>query len=370
MVDRSGLNTVILDRLPENRSGEKLVFGFDGYIDQVREIVDERQDRASYSRLRNLHELGDQISTAAAEERSILMEWVRSEKRTGGHACHVPRALEQFGYRVTMYGMYGKPPKEIFVDEFRHSEIRSIGEPSYVDAIDLEDGKFMLTDSGDVQSLDWDTLISEVDFDRLADDLDGAALLGMGYWAEISDMISIFDGLADELFPTLSSPPEHVLIDPSDVGKRPTSEIRSGKDALRKIDRISPVTMSANRFETKAIADSLTYDGSDRSDPAAIAREQLGITRFISHEKTQSILTSESESVRMGIPKTDEPVLSTGAGDHFNAGVVIGLIHDLSPEEIVALGNAVAGCFVRQGKSPSHENVRAFLDSYNIQNWI
>jgi fructose-1-phosphate kinase PfkB-like protein len=127
--------------------------------------------------------------------------------------------------------------------------------------------------------------------------------------------------------------------------------------------------MSANRFETNAITDSLTCDGSDRSDPAAIAREQLGITRFISHEKTQSILTPESESVRMGIPKTDEPVLSIGAGDQFNAGMVIVLIHYLSPEETVALGNAVAGCFVRQGKSLSRENLQAFLNSYNIQNW-
>lgn len=71
----------------------------------------------------------------------------------------------------------------------------------------------------------------------------------------------------------------------------------------------------------------------------------------------------------MGIPKTDEPVLSIGAGDQFNAGMVIVLIHYLSPEETVALGNAVAGCFVRQGKSLSRENLQAFLNSYNIQNW-
>jgi hypothetical protein len=66
---------------------------------------------------------------------------------------------------------------EIFVDEFWRSEIGSIGELSYVDAIDLEDGKLVLTDSGDVRSLNWDALISEVNFDRFADDLDGAALL-------------------------------------------------------------------------------------------------------------------------------------------------------------------------------------------------
>jgi fructose-1-phosphate kinase PfkB-like protein len=192
----------------------------------------------------------------------------------------------------------------------------------------------------------------------------------MGYWAEISDMISIFDGLAEELFPTLRSPPDHVLIDPSDVGKRPNSEIRSGKESLQKIDALSPVTMSANRFETKAIADSLTEGTSAQSQPAVTAREQLGIARFISHEKTQSTLVSDSAVVKMDIPTTDEPVLSTGAGDHFNAGVVIGLIHGLAPEEIVALGNAVAGCFVRQGQSPSYEHVRAFLDSYSIENWL
>jgi hypothetical protein len=49
------------------------------------------------------------------------------------------------------------------------------------------------------------------------------------------DIISIFDGLTEELLPTLSSPPEHVLIDPSDVG----SSRRARSDGAKALYRRS-----------------------------------------------------------------------------------------------------------------------------------
>lgn len=361
----------ILDGFVDDLGDEKVVFGFDGYIDRVREIVDERQGRESYRRIRELDDLSDQISTAAREERSILVEWIQSELRTGGLVCHVSRALGRLGYDPIMIGMFGQPPRNEFLEEYGDFEMESLGEPAYTDAVEFDDGKVMLTESGGMRSLDWETLRSEVGFDRLATYVDGAAVFGMGYWTEIHDMVSIFEGLAEELVPTLSSPPDHVLIDPADVGKRPMGEIKRGRDALMRLDAVIPVTMSANHYETNAIADSLGTSDAQQShlDAARSARDQLGISRFVAHGSTKSAMATSTDGVAVDVPRTDDPVLTTGAGDHFNAGVVLGLLHGLEPHETVALGNAVAGCFVRQGDSPSAQQLEAFLDSYRLQNW-
>lgn len=361
----------IIEDVRDEMGGEQVVFGFDGYIDRVREIVDERQDQVTYRRVQQLDDLGEQISAAAEEERSILMEWVRPDMRTGGHVCHISRALGRLDYEPTMIGMFGEPPKNPFVDEFEDYRMESLGEPAYTDAIEFDDGKFMLTESGGMRSLDWERICAAVGVDQLAEYLDGAAVFGMGYWAEIADMISIFEGLAEEVVPSLSSPPEHVLIDPADVGKRPTGEIKRGGDALARLDAMIPVTVSANRYETTAIADSLvpTDDQRSQMDAASVAREQLGISRFVSHGANKSALASASDLVAVDVPRTDDPVVTTGAGDHFNAGVILGLIHGLEPHETVALGNTLAGCFVRQGNSPSYQTIETFLNSYTLQNW-
>jgi sugar/nucleoside kinase (ribokinase family) len=371
MRDSVDTGNSIVDRLPDTLGDEKVVLGFNGAIDRVREIVDEWQSRDTYQRIQRLDDFGQQVSTAGQEERSMLMEWVRSDMRTGALVCHISRALGKLDFDPVMIGMFGDPPKEVFLDEFSQYRMESLGEPAYTDAIEFDDGKLMLSESGDMRYLDWEMLCAEVGFDQLAAYLDGAAVLGMGYWAEISDLVSIFEGITDEIVPTLSDPPEHILIDPADVGTRPSKDIKQARDVLQRLDAVSPVTMSANRYETIDIANSLRSTTTDRSPEAAaeVAREEFGISRFVTHGATMSALATEDGVFGVDVPREDEPVLSTGAGDHFNAGFLLGLMYDLGPEESVALGNAVAGCFVRQGDPPTYEKVEAFLQAYTLTNW-
>lgn len=371
MRDSVDTGNSLVDRLPDDIGDEKVVLGFNGAIDRVREIVDEWQGRDSYQRIQRLDDFGQQVSTAGREERSMLMEWVCSDMRTGALVCHISRALGMLDFEPVMIGMFGDPPKDAFLEEFGEFEMESIGEPAYTDAIEFDDGKLMLSESGGMRYLDWEVLCEEVGVDQLAAYLDGAAVLGMGYWAEISDLVSIFEGIADEIVPTLNAPPEHVLIDPADVGTRPSKDLKQARDALQRLDAVCPVTMSANRYETIDIANSLRSTTADRSPEAAaeIAREEFGISQFVTHGATKSALATESGIYGVDVPREDEPVLSTGAGDHFNAGFLLGLMYDLGPEESVALGNAVAGCFVRQGDPPTYEKIEAFLQAYTLTNW-
>jgi len=57
-----------------------------------------------------------------------------------------------------------------------------------------------------------------------------------------------------------------------------------------------------------------------------------------------------------------EPRLSTGAGDHFNAGFAFGQVCGLPLDECLATGCGVSGAYVRDAQSPSRDRLIAFLN--------
>ena len=60
-------------------------------------------------------------------------------------------------------------------------------------------------------------------------------------------------------------------------------------------------------------------------------------------------------------PFTDTPKISTGAGDHFNAGFCLANILGLSDEEAVAAAVGTSGYYVRNAASPSLADLIQFL---------
>jgi sugar/nucleoside kinase (ribokinase family) len=60
-------------------------------------------------------------------------------------------------------------------------------------------------------------------------------------------------------------------------------------------------------------------------------------------------------------PYCAAPKKSTGAGDRFNAGFCLGLAHQLGDANSLVLGCAVAGFFVRNARSATHQELVAFL---------
>jgi sugar/nucleoside kinase (ribokinase family) len=64
-------------------------------------------------------------------------------------------------------------------------------------------------------------------------------------------------------------------------------------------------------------------------------------------------------------PYTDEPLITTGAGDHFNAGYVRGQMLELAPEACLGLGVCTSGHYVRTARSPSLDDLEKFLENWS-----
>ena len=62
-------------------------------------------------------------------------------------------------------------------------------------------------------------------------------------------------------------------------------------------------------------------------------------------------------------PFTAKPKISTGAGDHFNAGFVIGRLLGLGVAHSLQLAVAASGFYVRHAVSPNREQLVRFLQT-------
>lgn len=351
-------------QLPDSFDGGDVAFGFDGVVDTVREIIDERHGVAEYTPVFELEAIGDRIGAAVETKSSTTFEWTERATRTGGHVCHLTRALGTLDYRPTMIGTFGEPIDPIFRDEFDQYTTVTIGQPGHTDAVELADGKLMLTQSGDYRTLDWETLCDRLTLNTLADHLDGTRLLGLGYWSVVPSFPDILDGLRDELWPLLSSPPDHVLVDPGGLQHVPRTDLRKGADALDAFDDVVPTTVSANRSETTVVADLFDSSAADPERLADVARDGFGVSRFVSHGVDRSVSSTSSETASVAVPRVDDPELTTSAGDHFNAGLVVGLLTEVDEDAALVLGNSVAGWFVRNGTAPTRDQLRSFVETY------
>ena len=62
-------------------------------------------------------------------------------------------------------------------------------------------------------------------------------------------------------------------------------------------------------------------------------------------------------------PFVQSPLISTGAGDHFNAGFALGQLLELPLEQVLCLGTATSGYYVRHAASPAAGELAAFLEA-------
>ena len=353
-------------QLPTRVEGGDVAFGFDGMIDFVREMVDTRHGPDSYAPVRTLDSLAARFRESADENSSIAIDWVRKGTRLGGHTSHLARFFGGIGYDPTMIGTFGDPVRDAFREEFGAYDMVSLGEPGETQAVEFEDGKCMLAEPGSYLRFDWEALLEAVPPTELADHVDGSRLLGIGYWAVVPRLPSILAGLRDDLWPTLSDPPERILVDPGDIRHLEAEQIESGIAALGRLGDVADLTLSANRVETLALADKIGDEDLDRSFSAAafFLYDRLDVTRVVGHNVDFSVSASDAGTARVAVPRVDDPEITTSAGDHFNAGFALGLLEGLDDGAALTLGNAVASRFVRTGRPPSFEEIAATVDSY------
>lgn len=365
------------DRLERtlNLEAPRAVVGFDGFLDTIAEVVDRRRSARAddYEPFRGIGALGARIGAAAG--RSANLEIRAREVRAGGNGPILAGALASLGLRVTLIGALGREGSPGELDPVyaplgeRCERVVSIAPAARTDALEFDDGKIMLNWPANLDGLDWDTVVRAIPADELASSCVSAGLLATVNWTNLGAMGSIWRGLRDRV---LTDPGKQValFVDLSNPARRPDNDLRRALEELALFPAWVPVTLGLNLAECERLR-ALLGLGAGAVDPEAGAlaraadelRAASGLGTIVVHTRGAAGASSDGEIAGVRTRIVERPLLSTGAGDHFNGGYLAGRTLGLGLDESLACGCDTATRFVRTGRCPTRAELVEELGS-------
>jgi sugar/nucleoside kinase (ribokinase family) len=344
----------------------KATIGLDGFVDEIIAVVDKRKNHAHYEPIRTIAELGQKICDAAGE--SSNYELVVKQMKLGGNGPIMANALASMGMAVTYIGNLGYPNVHPVFEPLarRAAAVYSIGEPGHTDALEFEDGKLMFGKLEPLNDANWDNLLSRVGREKLIEIMSGSKLIAMINWTMLPHLTRVWAKLLDEIIPNIERHSRYVFVDLCDPEKRTAEDIVEAMMLLKRFQDQVDVILGLNLKEAAEVADVLGLPG--QSDPegaieenARAIREELNLACVVIHPRRGAAAAIDGESARFEGPFVQQPKISTGAGDHFNAGFCLGRAIGLSLVESLCAGVATSGYYVRTAESPSAEQLAQFI---------
>jgi sugar/nucleoside kinase (ribokinase family) len=93
-------------------------------------------------------------------------------------------------------------------------------------------------------------------------------------------------------------------------------------------------------------------------------RAKLGIHNVVIHPVQYAVAASAHEVKLVDGPWEPKPLISTGAGDHFNAGFCLGRLLGFDLEMALLTGVTTSGFYVRTAKSPEVGDLINFMKNW------
>lgn len=347
--------------------------GLDGFVDDILKVVDKRESAESYQPIRTISALAERI--AGAEGKSTNMEVVRQRTKLGGNGPIMANALATLDVRTTYVGALGFPILHSVFEEFaRRAEVHSISEPGYTNALEFEDGKVMLVRSLPLNEITWPIIQERFGRENFVRHFQAADLIGFVNWTMIPYLSGMWEALLKELCPSLSGEKRFLFFDLADPEKRNNKDIVQALDLIREFQKYFKVILGLNEKEASEIGEVLRLpaaarsEASSRDELTALAREiyaKLSIDTLVLHPVAYALTCDETGDTVIDGPYTASPLITTGAGDHFNAGFCFGRLLGLDNRLSLLTGVATSGFYVRTAKSPKVEDLASLLRDWH-----
>lgn len=358
--------TRTLEELQTHRSRittKNALLGFDGFVDQIMHVVDQRSGPgAQFDRMARMEVFGNRIVAAAGQSTNIELYPVM--EKLGGNGPIMGNALLAAGVKTRYIGALGKPAiHPVFAEFAQRTDAISICQPGMTDALEFEDGKVMFGNMASLDEITMEAIIDTMGEGAFLDLLSRADLISLVNWTMIPHMTQVFSGLLDRILPILPPRDQRIFFfDLADPEKRSIGDLQT---ALRTISRFHPygsVTLGLNLKEAIQVAAALDLPEPevDQDGLKALAsriRQALQIGTVVVHPTDSAACATRDDSWWIPGPFTENPKITTGAGDHFNAGFVIGQLLKLSPEAWLTMGAYLSAYYVHTAKSPALNDV-------------
>jgi hypothetical protein len=353
-----------------NASGERVremsaFVGLDGFVDEIIHAVDTRKNATEFTRLDTITDFGDRIKEAAG--RSTNIEFVRQKKKLGGNGPIMANALATLGLKVIYVGALGYPRVHSVFNSFaERAEVHSIAESGHTDAVEFLDGKVMLVKSDPLNEVTWASVQERFGRDKFESAFRQSTLVSFVNWTMIPFMSDIWEALLTEFCSQLSGPRRRIFFDLADPQKRSFEDIQRALKLITRFQEHFDVTLGLNEKEGTEIAEvmGLKHDHRTPEGLASMGREiyaRLKIDSLVIHPVTYAFAIRNGDVAMVSGPKITTPLITTGAGDHFNSGFCLGQLLDLDNAACVLLGVATSGYYVKTAQTPTLSDLAGLL---------
>ena len=358
----------ILDAQAQTLVDKKVTIGLDGFVDEIISVVDKRESAEKFTRVPTLASFGARISAAAGK--SANAELVVERVKLGGNGPIMANALAAFGTQVTYIGNLGYPNLHpVFAEFAKRAAVHSIAEPGFTDALEFDDGKIMMGKHASLGEVNWENLVKRVGCDELERCFVAANLIGLQNWTMLPHMSEIWEHVLTEICPKMPSQPRHTFFfDLADPEKRDPRDIRRATELISRFQKYLDVYLGLNEKESFQVGEVLGYKGPREGEGAVQAvaefiHEKIRTSGVVVHPRAYAVAASAAGVVTVNGPFVGKPLISTGAGDHFNAGFCLGKLLGADNEISLQLGVGTSGYYVRTAKSPCAMELADFLQS-------
>ncbi len=373
----SCFKTRALDSLRTHRANapaKRAWVGLDGFVDTIVTPVAQRTGQGeAFTAITSIPEFAARVAGAAGKSTNI--EFYPRMDKLGGNGPIMAAALLAGGTKITYVGSLGYPTLHpVFHNFAARAEVISLCDPGTTIAVEFGDGKLML---GQLRSLDSITLPKievVVGAAKLRADLAAADLIALVNWTMIPNMTGIFQDLLESVLATLparpaGTAPRAFFFDLADPEKRPRADLLEVLRLIGRFESFGQVTLGLNLKEAQQVAGVLDLpapekDKSSLRAASAAIRAKLGVSTVVIHPRESASCATAAGTFWVPGPYCENPVITTGAGDHFNAGFSQGQLLGLDPEACLTLGACTSGHYVRTAQSPKLDDLETFLANW------
>jgi hypothetical protein len=348
----------------------QVVAGFDGFVDEMISVVDERSGLDHWKPVKDISSFGDWIKAAAG--RSSLREIIVHRADPGGCAVNLGDGLIALGIKLDCFATLGRPRHSAF-DDFagKCHQCHSWGrEPGRTLAFEFGDGKLMFSAVTQLQEFNpalLDQVLQDGVYQRSCQ---ASSLIALTDWTLYPHMTSCWAKLQQEVFSELKQGP-FFFIDLVDPSSRADADIRAMAETVPGFEQNGPTVLGLNGNEANVLSRVLGMPKAPDEleaikGQAVKLRERLGISQVVIHCLKFAACADARHVVGAYGPFCAQPKKSTGAGDRFNAGYCAGLLLGMAPEASLLLGNASSGFFVRAARSATPGELSDFIDRWAV----